>query len=263
MIKLENVTLLGLDCVDLERLKIARDICTKDIEFGAVKLLSSIESDDKDVIKIDKVGSIKAYSEFMIKKLNDYVDTEFVLVFQYDGFVLDAKNWREEFLNYDYIGSPWIGYSPDSWPRVGNGGFSLRSKRLLEILAHDDEIKLPVPMIAEDGFICYESEKYLKSKGIKFAPVEVAGKFGIADVMKVEYEKEPGITERQYREYLSSFGVVLDSKEKEIEWQFPKAFEDGDLYWTNQFGFHYLTKGHLSKWLEQNPEYKGLIKIKE
>ncbi len=47
MLTLKNITLLGLDCVDLERLKIARDICTKDIEFGAVKLLSSIESDDK------------------------------------------------------------------------------------------------------------------------------------------------------------------------------------------------------------------------
>ena len=33
MLKLKNVTLLGLDCVDLDRLKIARDICVKDIEF--------------------------------------------------------------------------------------------------------------------------------------------------------------------------------------------------------------------------------------
>ena len=42
MLNLKNVTLLGLDCVNLDRLKIARDICVKDIEFGAVKLLKGL-----------------------------------------------------------------------------------------------------------------------------------------------------------------------------------------------------------------------------
>jgi|SRR3989344_2170475 len=182
MLNLKNVTLLGLDCVDLDRLKIARDICVKDIEFGAVKLLSSVESDDKDVIKIDKVDSIDKYSEFMVKKLNDYVDTEFVLIFQHDGFILSANNWRDEFLNYDYIGAPWIGYYNENTEyNVGNGGFSLRSKKLLEILANDEQIKLGEP---EDSLMCRQYREYLESKGVKYAPEEIAGVFVIPDMMK-------------------------------------------------------------------------------
>lgn len=259
MLKLKNITLLGLDCVNLERLMVARDICVKDIEFGAVKLLSSIESFDKDVVKIDKVGSIEAYSEFMIKKMNDYVDTEFVLVFQYDGFILSANNWREEFLNYDYIGAPWIGYFNDN-PQynVGNGGFSLRSKKLLEILANDDNIKTGQP---EDLLIGRQYREYLESKGIKFAPEEIAGMFAIPDMMKQEYEPLSGITNEQYRKYLEKKGITIDSKNKELEHQITKVCKKGDLEWTNEFGFHYLTNGHVGKWLEKNTEYKDLIKI--
>jgi hypothetical protein len=261
MLNLKNVTLLGLDCVDLDRLKIARDICVKDIEFGAVKLLSSIESDDKDVVTIDSVGSIEKYSEFMVKELNSHVDTEFVLIFQYDGFILSANNWRDEFLNYDYIGAPWIGYYKENAEyNVGNGGFTLRSKKLLEILANDEHIKLGQP---EDSLICRQYREYLEQRGIKFAPEEVAGMFAICDVMKQEFEKVPGLTVEQYRKYLSKKGIMLDSKEKELEYQIPEACENGDLKWTNEFGFHYLTNGHLAKWLEQNFQYKGIVKVKE
>jgi len=38
---------------------------------------------------------------------------------------------------------------------------------------------------------------------------------------------------------------------------------NGDLKWTNKFGFHYLFKGHTEAWLEQNPEYNGRIIIKK
>ena len=213
------------------------------------------------MVKIDKIDSIEKYSEFIVKKLNDYVDTEFVLIFQYDGFILSANNWRDEFLNYDYIGTPWVGYYKENPEHnVGNGGFSLRSKKLLEILANDEHIELGQP---EDALICRQYRDYLEEKGIKYAPEEIAGIFAIPDVMKQEFESVPGLTIQQYRKYLTKKGVVLDSKEQELEYQIPEAYENGDLKWTNEFGFHYLFKGHLAKWLEQNPQYKGVIKIKE
>jgi hypothetical protein len=256
MLNLPNVTLLGLDCVDIERLRVARDICVKDIEFGAVKLLTSLPSDDRDVIAIEKIDSIKAYSAFMVKKLLDCVDTEFVLVFQHDGFVLSAANWRDEFLEYDYVGCPWIGYyreNPDH--NVGNGGFSLRSKRLLEILSHDDQIELGAP---EDYLISRQYREYLEEKGVRYAPEEVAGKFAIPDIMK---QNDTELTDRQYRKYLEKRGVRVFSKETEEANSIPQAYVDGDLPWTDQFGFHYLTKGHLSKWLEENPEYASVVRV--
>lgn len=109
----------------------------------------------------------------MIYRLNDYIDTDFVLVVQYDGFILNPDAWTDDYLKYDYIGAPW--WENDGWI-VGNGGFSLRSKKLLEILASgkyqltDDD--------PEDWFIGVTIRKELEEEGIKFAPVELAKQFG-------------------------------------------------------------------------------------
>lgn len=260
MLKLKNITLLGLDCVDIQRLIIARNICTQDIEFWAVKLLTSIESNDADTVKIDHIDSIEKYSEFMIKKLDDHVDTDFVLIFQYDGFILSAKNWRDEFLNYDYIGAPWIGYYEENTEQnVGNGGFSLRSKKLIKILAKDNHIKLGAP---EDIIISRQYRDYLENMDIQYAPEEIAGMFAIPDIMKKELEIISWITDEQYRRYLSRKGVILDSKNSEWENQIPEAYKNGDLRWTNQFGFHYLTRWHIEQWLHQNQQYSDFIKYK-
>ena len=71
-----------------------------------------------------------------------------MLVIQDDGHIVNPSLWDEEFLKYDYIGLPWP--FEDSWiekqlkeqrpiirkvypkNRVGNGGFSLRSRKFLE-----------------------------------------------------------------------------------------------------------------------------------
>ena len=173
MKELSNVTLVGIDCVDLERLQVAADISTKEIKFGAVKLLSSIESDDPRVIKIPKIKTVEGYSDFMIKKLDNYVDTEFALIFQYDGFILNPEAWEDSFLKYDYIGAPWYHLGP---LRVGNGGFSLRSKRLLSWLAKNwHQIKKRIH--PEDVYISRYARVFLEKVGIVFADEGVASRF--------------------------------------------------------------------------------------
>jgi hypothetical protein len=173
MLHLPNVTLLGVDCVDLKRLQIAADISCKDITFGSVKLLSSLQSDDTRVISIPHISSTEQYSDFMIKDLHKYVETEYVLIFQYDGFVLNADGWSDEFLKYDYIGAPWYHLGD---LRVGNGGFSLRSKKLVEWLAHYYS-KVGVRIHPEDVFISKFARPLLEESGMRFAPENVAEKF--------------------------------------------------------------------------------------
>lgn len=160
---LPKVTLFGLDTKNAHLLHKAAEISQRDIEFGAVKLVT-------DPI----VHSKEQYSHFCIKKLNDYFDTEHVLVIQADGFVLNSSAWNESWLQYDYIGATW--WYKDNM-NVGNGGFSLRSKKLQEILATDEYITSFHP---EDDVICRKYRPYLeKQHGIKFAPEEVANKFSI------------------------------------------------------------------------------------
>jgi len=174
--KLPSVTLLGLDCINIDRLIQAAEICKKDFEFAEVKLLTSLPSSHPDVIQIPPVSSTEAYSHFMVHTLDHYVDTEHVLIVQYDGFILNPQAWTDDFLLYDYIGAPW-------WKHekliVGNGGFCMRSKKLVHMLATDPDIPEIPKGEPEDVYICRELRDLLESKGIHFAPVDVARKFSI------------------------------------------------------------------------------------
>lgn len=132
-------------------------------------------------IHIKEEFNLNDYNHFMIKNLWAHINTEFVLIVQYDGMAANKTMWSNDFYNYDYIGAPW----PDrfAWinkdEKVGNGGFSFRSARLLDklrdsvIVFHDD-----LRHKNEDAVICQGYSTYLKKKhNIKYAPVDVANRF--------------------------------------------------------------------------------------
>ena len=74
---------------------------------------------------------------------------------------------------YDYIGAVWPQF-PET--PVGNGGFSLRSRRLLDAMQDPDA----VIRHAEDKCIAITNRRLLEGKhGIRFAPAEVAEQFSV------------------------------------------------------------------------------------
>lgn len=176
MLKLPNVTLVIADTHNYgEAIQSIRKSQLK-IEPAATKFLTDIKAYNPkfpfEIVKIGKLDGKEAYSKFMIKELDNYFDTDFVLVTQHDGWVLDENAWTDEFFNYDYIGASWL---EREGPNVGNGGFSLRSKKLQHILAVDPFIE---PYHPEDNSICKLYRPYLEQKyGIKFAPEELADRF--------------------------------------------------------------------------------------
>lgn len=172
-LSLPNITLVGIDCVNFPRLENAAEACMQNIEFGAVKLLTSEDTHNPNAIRIDAIKSREDYSEFMIKRLADYINTDYAMVIQYDGYILNYKAWTPEFLNCDYIGAPW--WYKDGM-NVGNGGFSLRSRKLLKILQTDEFITQTHP---EDHHICRTYRRYLTEQGVKFASEETARKFSV------------------------------------------------------------------------------------
>lgn len=172
--KLNSVTLLIIDCKNykgaIDALKKSMEQC----EFASVKFITDIDVDVPgiEVVKIDSIKSKEEYSDFVIKKLNYFFQTEYVLVCQHDGYVLDGNCWDDDFLKYDYIGAPWLYIDGKN---VGNGGFSLRSKRLQSALAMDNFIDATDP---EDQAIGRLYRDYLiKKYDIAFAPEDVADKF--------------------------------------------------------------------------------------
>lgn len=138
------------------------------------------------------------YDRLILSELYKLVNTSHVLIVQTDGFILNPGAWTDSFYEYDYIGAPWQLHPQHFWPpfpnvtnsnRVGNGGFSLRSRRLLQQvsglfnnLKMTDGSKLTEHKEywhPEDCFIARSARSTLESIGIKFAPLEVANKFSV------------------------------------------------------------------------------------
>lgn len=176
--------------------------CLNFAEFGSVKFITSKEVIDsfgkelsEDGIICEEpsipVANMKDYSRFMIYNLTEHIKTDYTLTIQHDGFIINPDAWMDEFYQYDYIGAPW------PWREqafvtpfgehisVGNGGFSFRSKKLLDL---PTRVEVPFDVVAmndfykmfgatnwnEDGNICVHNRHIFEEHGCKFAPVEVA-----------------------------------------------------------------------------------------
>lgn len=174
MLQLPSITLCAVDCVAPSLAARAMDRCLDHCVFGDAILLSDRPADTHARwIQIEPLRSIDAYNRFLLQDLANHVQTDHVLIVQWDGFITDANAWQDRFLDYDYIGARWPWHPTGS--DVGNGGFSLRSRRLLEACTSPGFQRIPGP---EDDLICRHNRPYLeKFHGIRFAPAEVADRF--------------------------------------------------------------------------------------
>lgn len=186
---LPNVTLIAMATRNVEETLQALRYSCLGVRYGSVKLLSHYTpyglDSDIEFHRIDKIKSIDDWSYKIVYQLNDNVDTDFALLVHADGFVVNPESWRDEFLQYDYIGAPWPLPKDDfsyrdihgAVIRVGNS-VSVRSKRLLALPS-----QLPIPWEAdhgyfnEDGFICVKNRHVFETHGMRFAPLEIAKYF--------------------------------------------------------------------------------------
>ena len=161
MLHLPDVTLCCVDSLNRDLAHRALRKSSEGVRFGQVTLCEP------------PIRSHTDYSEYVLKSLVRDIGTAFVLLIQWDGYVTNPAAWRDEFLDYDYIGAVWSWHCDDM--QVGNGGFSLRSRRLLEAL-QDPTIQMAG--VAEDETICRTFRPYLERRyGIRFAPTDTAERF--------------------------------------------------------------------------------------
>lgn len=176
-INLKNVTLYCVDTINPEMAVEALKKCNTNINFNKILFFSDSLPFNFDetfnFVKINKINNLMEYSKFIMNELPNYIDTEFAMSVHADGFIINYDKWDFDFLKYDYIGAPWPMNSPFISPenRVGNGGVSIRSKKLLDIVKNlqcDGH---------EDTEICQRYRSFLIENGINFAPKELAAKF--------------------------------------------------------------------------------------
>jgi hypothetical protein len=121
-------------------------------------------------LKIDNLD-LFSYSELLTTKsiVYDNIDTDVFLVFQTDSMIFkNNKNLINDFLEYDYVGSPWLktSYTPTlQCDFIGNGGFSLRNKnKMLEIIEKIEWRKGAYFGKLEDLYFCKNYEDIIVKK---------------------------------------------------------------------------------------------------
>lgn len=192
-LKLPGVTLAAMTSVKIYETIKALTYSMQGIEFGEVVLITHRKPLflPKGITYryTDKLTDIDCFNYKIAYELGDYIHTDYVLLVHYDGFVVHPEKWKDEFLAYDYIGSPWP--IPESGKkhcyhdiygslcRVGNS-VSLRSKRFLDFPRQANLVweKDEDGFYNEDVFLCCMNKHRFEEAGMRFAPVELAVQFG-------------------------------------------------------------------------------------
>lgn len=167
MVRLHDVTLVIIDTAYHDLARMALEDSCRNAEFSKVIVFT----DKPELFDVDETVMVEAHSisdaqKILWYKVPQYISTTHLLTVQWDGWVVNPHLWNDVWLEYDYIGAPWP-YEDEF--NVGNGGFSLRSKKLMNYLADNIEYEHP-----EDTVICRKHRKELETKGFKWPNEKMA-----------------------------------------------------------------------------------------
>lgn len=181
MLNLPDVTLVVVEtrCHELMRLTLT-DMVLK-VKFGGVV----IHTDKPELIGIPAVAEYIQVPDWPDKWKQGafyYMEaacpakTSHALLIEWDGGIRDVNSWTDEFLQYDYVGAPWVlGRTMGQRNHtVGNGGFMLLSKRMADyVYPRRNQFK-----IMTDMHYSRDSRPRLEKEiGAKWAPEALALQF--------------------------------------------------------------------------------------
>ena len=191
-LQLPQVTLIAVTSVKIYETIRALTYSMRGIDFGEVVLVTHKKPFGlpKGITykHTDRLTDIDRFNYLIAYELGSYVNTDYVILVHYDGFIVHPEMWRKEFLDYDYIGSPWPLPTAEHSTyydangnicRVGNS-VSLRSRRFLNYPKEAGFEWKPAAdgFYNEDIFLCCMNKVKFEEAGMRFAPIEVATLFG-------------------------------------------------------------------------------------
>jgi len=177
---------------DLERTAFITKLINKTseiIKFKEILFLTATEPSEKINCKLIRIKE-QTYDDYGLNAFQNFhkwCKSDYIMIFQDDGFAVNPHNWSNLFLNYDYVGAPW---KHSSWSspgkEIGNGGFSLRSRKLYEECSKLRYVRGS----HEDGLICVSYRNFLIDKGIKFADLNTGYKFSVEGPFDEDHDLE-------------------------------------------------------------------------
>lgn len=191
-LQLPQVTLVAMTSVNVKATIQAMEYSMCGIDFGDAVLITHKKPFGlPKTIRYSHTSKLTNIDDFnykMVYELGDHIKTDYALIVHADGFVVHPEMWRDEFLDYDYIGAPWpLPKEGDTTTyrdiygnicRVGNSA-GIRSKRLMDFpkkanVPWEGEYAYGKMWFYEDGFICCKIRHLLEAEGMRIAPLEVA-----------------------------------------------------------------------------------------
>lgn len=191
-LNLSNVTLVAMTSVNINATILAMKYSMKKINFADAVLITHkrplLLPRNIRYSKTSKLTNIDDFNYKMFYELGDHIKTDFALIVHADGFIVNPDMWRDEFLDYDYVGAPWPipkDTDKDSYRdrdgnlcRVGNSA-GIRSKKLMDYprkanLPWEAEYSCGKWWYNEDVMICCKYKHLFEQEGMKIAPIEVA-----------------------------------------------------------------------------------------
>lgn len=180
MLDLSNVTLLMVDTVhervesNLEKIKRLES----KIKFGDIVIFSDSKYENYRTVNIPMINSLEEYSMTCFDIVPHHIEnTEYSMWIQWDGHPINIEKWNHKFLEYDFIGAPWpwkAGNYPDGGCAGSNGGFSIRSKRLTDLMK---QVPPTETFKHEDAVVTDIMRRFFLENGCKYAPYELSSVF--------------------------------------------------------------------------------------
>lgn len=230
-LQLPEVTLVAMTSVNVRETVRAMEYSMRGIDFGEAIIITHKKPFGLPKnIKYSHTDELKNIDDFnykMVYELGEHIHTDYAMIVHADGYIVHPEMWREEFLNYDYIGAPWpLPKEGDTTTyrdkdgnicRVGNS-VGIRSKRLMDYpkaanIPWTGEYAFGKMWYHEDGFLCCKIKHILEAEGMKIAPIEVAKYFGhehmipeVQGIVPFSFHKWAG-TNAEYPDF-TKMGIV-------------------------------------------------------
>ncbi len=202
-VSLPDVTLVMVETREHELAYLAVGECLDKAEFGNVLIFTDQAGyfrGQGDIIHVPDWPEKIGWSRHTWQGISPYMRTSHALCIQWDSWIMDPGKWRDEWLQYDFIGAPW--WYKDG-KNVGNGGFSLRSTRLMRYL-RDHRDRFPCHTALDDDLLCRGYRPELEDRGFVWAPQDVAQDFAFECVRPDKSATHFGF------HACFNFGIVLD-----------------------------------------------------